>query len=246
MVSSVPMPPDTYDVSLRGQSPRERYVRLPGGSGIGFSVSYRVLRTPGERTWMATASTYRYSIFDRDGHEVLSYHWHPNSHSHVTTPHLHLGCGVASWRLDLSKAHIPTGMVTLEAVLLLTIEELALDIEPLRADWRGILTRAHDIAPQRDSPGGRRRFLLDFMTIPASRMMRRQMGQLSNTRHVRGISAGRVPGACCRALPARRAWSLDLPTLRLGRNRHVGNDRLDRPHRDVLSACEPVRVGHFW
>jgi len=51
----------------------------------------------------------------------------------MTTPHLHLGGGVAAWRPDFAKAHIPTGLVTLEDVLLLAIEELILDVEPLRA-----------------------------------------------------------------------------------------------------------------
>ncbi len=59
----------------------------------------------------------------------------------MTTPHLHLGGGVAAWRPDFAKVHIPTGLVTLEDVLLLAIEELILDVEPLRADWRDILIR---------------------------------------------------------------------------------------------------------
>jgi len=38
-------------------------------------------------------------------------------------------------------------MVTLEAVLLLAIEELALDVQPLRADRRAILTGTRDDIP---------------------------------------------------------------------------------------------------
>jgi hypothetical protein len=37
---------------------------------------------------------------------------------------------------------MPTGKVTLEAVLLLAIEELDLGVQPLRPDWRAILTEA--------------------------------------------------------------------------------------------------------
>jgi len=143
VIGSVPGAPGTYDVSLRGQGPGERYIRLPGGNGLGFAVSYVVTQEPGERTWTATVSTYRYGLYDRNGSEILSYHWHPDARSHVTAPHLHIGSGVASWRPDLAKAHIPTGHVTLEDVLLLAIEELTLDVAPLRADWRGILTHAH-------------------------------------------------------------------------------------------------------
>ena len=45
-----------------------------------------------------------------------------------------------SWRPDVAKGRLPTGQVTLESVLLLAIEELTLDVAPLRADWRDILT----------------------------------------------------------------------------------------------------------
>jgi len=131
---------DVYVVTPRNQKPGERYVRLPGGSGFNVSVNYRVLYAADRRTWIATIASYRYGLYDRDGREVLSYHWHPDARSHVTTPHLHLGGGVASWRPDVAKAHLPTGQVTLEDVLLLAIEELTLDVAPLRADWRDILT----------------------------------------------------------------------------------------------------------
>jgi len=132
---------DVYVVAPRNQKPGERYVRLPGGSSLNFAVNYRALHASDRRTWTATIASYRYGLYDRDGHEVLSYHWHPDTYSHMTTPHLHLGGGVAAWRPDFAKAHIPTGLVTLEDVLLLAIEELILDVEPLRADWRDILIR---------------------------------------------------------------------------------------------------------
>ncbi len=91
VIGSVPGALNTYDVSLRGQGPRDRYTRLPGGNALGFAVSYVVIQEPGECTWTATVSTYRYGLYDRDGREILSYHWHPDARSHVTTPHLHLG-----------------------------------------------------------------------------------------------------------------------------------------------------------
>lgn len=107
---------DVYVVAPRNQKPGERYVRLPGGSSLNFSVNYRALHASDRRTRTATIASYRYGLYDRDGREVLSYHWHPDTYSHMTTPHLHLGGGVAAWRPDVAKAHIPTGYVTLEAV----------------------------------------------------------------------------------------------------------------------------------
>jgi hypothetical protein len=39
--------------------------------------------------------------------------------------------------LDVSRVHIPTGRITLEAVIRLAIEEF--ETPPLRADWSAIL-----------------------------------------------------------------------------------------------------------
>ena len=69
---------------------------------------------------------------------ILSYHWHPNGRSRVKTPHLHVGGRTTP--VDLSKAHLPTGFVTLPAVIRMTITEFG--VEPLRADWRDVLAEA--------------------------------------------------------------------------------------------------------
>lgn len=129
--------PDTYGVALRGQGADKRFVRLSDGSGLGLAARYRVATVAGDRGWEAMLAAYRYDLWDRDGREMLSYHWHPVARSHVTTPHLHLGIGAASWRPELAKAHLPTGHVTLEDVLLLAIQDLG--VPPLRGDWRTIL-----------------------------------------------------------------------------------------------------------
>ena len=132
--------PDTYSVTLRGQGPDNRLVRLSSEIGLGVAAWYRLVESPGERTWAARVVAHYYDLYDRDGHEIISYHWHPQARSHVTTPHLHLGGGVAAWRPDLTKAHLPTGYVTLEDVLMLAIGDLG--VVPRRGDWRIILTSA--------------------------------------------------------------------------------------------------------
>ena len=78
---------------------------------------------------------YRYELGHADGPMILAYHWHPVGVSPVTTPHLHLGGQVAG--LDLSKAHLPTGIVGLDDVLRFAIVDLG--VEPLRGDWREVL-----------------------------------------------------------------------------------------------------------
>lgn len=52
-------------------------------------------------------------------------------------PHLHLGAGSGVSREGLQKAHIPTGRVELEDVLLMAIRELG--VRPRRDDWQEIL-----------------------------------------------------------------------------------------------------------
>jgi hypothetical protein len=100
---------------------------------------YRFDRDPGgRRAWRVVTVSYAYQFVDPAKRMILAYHWHPMSRSPVTHPHLHVGCRIPPF--DLSKAHLPTGFVTLPAVVRLTITDLG--VEPLRSDWREILDRA--------------------------------------------------------------------------------------------------------
>jgi hypothetical protein len=88
--------------------------------------------------------SYIYALLDRDGNEVLAYHWHPVGSSHVVHPHLHLSdhvnpipMGRAQDPLPLADVHIASGFVELADIVPMLIEEL--DVQPLREDWRDIL-----------------------------------------------------------------------------------------------------------
>ena len=83
------------------------------------------------------ARSYSYEILDSDGREVLLYHWHPRGNSAVETPHLHLEQGAEVGRTELHDAHLPTGEVSLNAILRVLIEEMG--VRPLRPDWESIL-----------------------------------------------------------------------------------------------------------
>jgi hypothetical protein len=85
-------------------------------------------------------TNYWYHIVDRDERMILAYHWHPSGRSTVTAPHLHVGGRTAP--VDLSKAHLPTGVVALPAVVRMSITELG--VEPLRTDWREVLDQANN------------------------------------------------------------------------------------------------------
>lgn len=99
----------------------------------------------GEHPWHASTAGYCYEIRDRQQGKFISYHWHPVGNSSVTYPHLHVSGRAGS--VDLSKAHLPTGRVSLVAVLRMTITELG--VELLRDDWNTVLNQAErDLARQ--------------------------------------------------------------------------------------------------
>jgi len=89
---------------------------------------------------------YLYEINDRDGREILAYHWHPEGVSPITEPHLHLSgrlrpfdLGDRDTAVRLGGMHLPTGIVTLARMVHLLIAEFG--AEPRRADWQAILGR---------------------------------------------------------------------------------------------------------
>lgn len=109
-----------------------------------FSVSLFVVvePTPNERRARVRTVGYAYTLHDRALRELLAYHWHPSGPSPVVWPHVHLGLGLV--RSELARpfvgAHLPTGSVTLTAVLRAAITDLG--VEPLRDDWRERLAEA--------------------------------------------------------------------------------------------------------
>jgi hypothetical protein len=78
---------------------------------------------------------YRYILLDDNESEILAYHWHPTGSSPVVTPHLHVSARHLD--LDLSPAHLPTGIVSPVAFIRTLITEFG--AEPLRPDWGVIL-----------------------------------------------------------------------------------------------------------
>jgi hypothetical protein len=85
---------------------------------------------PGER-WHVSTIAYDYRLSRaRDGSELLSWHWHPRTG--VTFPHVHVAAD------DLSrKTHVPSGRVSMEAVLRMLLGELQVPAQ--RADWSAVL-----------------------------------------------------------------------------------------------------------
>jgi hypothetical protein len=91
--------------------------------------------------WRVTTAGYKYTIETEDGEEILGYHWHPKSLSPFKEPHLHLGAGAKIGRheLEATKAHLPTGRVSMEEFIKLLIE--AFNAPPKKTGWEAILQK---------------------------------------------------------------------------------------------------------
>ncbi|MCX6023620.1 MAG: hypothetical protein NTZ05_18175 [Chloroflexi bacterium] len=76
-------------------------------------------------------------MLDRQERELFAYHWHPEGHSRVTFPHLHVAQGRVDYAGLLAKAHFPTGTIALRDVLRLMTEDFG--VRPRREDWASVL-----------------------------------------------------------------------------------------------------------
>jgi hypothetical protein len=93
--------------------------------------------------WAVRTSGYRYTVSDRDGHELVSYQWHPQARSPVTSPHLHLGSRLVRADSPLTPIHWPTGHVTFAEIVRALLRDQA--VEPLRPDWDPVLRQSEDV-----------------------------------------------------------------------------------------------------
>jgi hypothetical protein len=117
-------------------------VPLRGASRLSVKVihHYRVVEIEPHRGWHAHTTGYLYTFQEQSSErEIIAYHWHPWP-TLPAFPHLHLYAGAEVGYPYLPKSHLPTGRVTLQAVLRLALTELA--VLPARGrerDWATIL-----------------------------------------------------------------------------------------------------------
>ncbi len=87
-------------------------------------------------------TNYAYALRHGDGRELLVYHWHPESRSDITFPHLHVKAGTDLRREEFAKAHIPTGWIAFQDVIWLAITEFR--AKPKKG-WQTILRRTRTL-----------------------------------------------------------------------------------------------------
>jgi hypothetical protein len=111
---------------------------------LSFRLRYRLIAAEAQPgSWQAAVIAYQYTLLDQDKREILAFHLHPEGPSHLTTPHIHLGPGAGLLRPELTRAHVPTGPVTLAAVVRLAI--VGFSVGPLRSDWDATVRRAEQV-----------------------------------------------------------------------------------------------------
>jgi hypothetical protein len=118
---------------------RGRPSRLRGEVDLGLTVvqQFRLVESSVRGApWKARTAAYWYILQDADEQELLAYHWHPEGHSPVTTPHLHVRADMAPFRFG-HRIHLPTGRVALEEIIRIAITEFG--VTPLRDDWPDVL-----------------------------------------------------------------------------------------------------------
>lgn len=116
----------------------ERETALQGAFDLTFTMYHRyvVSQQPGTNTWNVSSRGYIYQLHEADGREIIAFHWHPGQLRQPDFAHLHVETHRRAPQVQ-RKHHIPTGQVSLEAVVRFAIQELG--VQPLRPDWEQVL-----------------------------------------------------------------------------------------------------------
>jgi hypothetical protein len=117
-------------------------VELTGRQDFALSVrhEYRIVRGEGLwGRWKVRTVGYYYELQDDCNDEVISFHWHPESRSPLTFPHMHIGVGSGVTVPGLRKPHYETPRMALETFLLMLFKDFG--VQHKRDDYKNVLSR---------------------------------------------------------------------------------------------------------
>jgi len=128
---------------------QDRFAVLDRRSGEPLRLELRhrfaAMRAPVERgPWVASTVEYVYQVFDEYDDMIAAWHWHPvtaQPGDQARWPHLH--AYGARDTLTLHKLHLPTGRVSIEAVVRFLIQDL--EVLPRRPDWERVLEQHEQV-----------------------------------------------------------------------------------------------------
>jgi hypothetical protein len=119
---------------LSGTDLRLRSSVIDGGLLLRLRQQFHSVEDPdaaAAQRWHISTLAYDYRLSRAtDSAELLSWHWHPRTG--VPFPHLHVTA--TGWN---RRSHVPSGRVSVEAVLRLLLSELG--VPPKREDWANVL-----------------------------------------------------------------------------------------------------------
>lgn len=127
-----------------------------GPSGLLLDIRHLYTIVPGQLAagaagWRVTTRAYEYRILDSQAAELLVYHWQPGRVARGPNhPHLHVSAtlsarvsATAQQAFPLDKRHLPTGRVSLEAVIRFLIAEFGIAYR--HRNWVARLNRAEEV-----------------------------------------------------------------------------------------------------
>jgi hypothetical protein len=127
-----------------------------GSSGLMLDVRHQYAIVPDETAgsqsfWRVSTKAYEYRILDSQSEELMVYHWQPNSiGGGPRFPHLHISAALSvqtsfspRQAFALDRRHIPTGRVSLEAVIRLLIADFGIAYR--HRNWMARLNRTEEV-----------------------------------------------------------------------------------------------------
>jgi hypothetical protein len=120
-----------------------------GKNSILFFLSHLFVVVPTEDKdrgpWKVSTLGYIYAVLDRQGHEIVAFHWNP-ADAGPPYPHVHisgmvepLNIGEKFDRVPLGDLHIPTDRLALEAVIRFLITEFGVPPRKTERPWSTVL-----------------------------------------------------------------------------------------------------------
>lgn len=115
---------------------------LHGSSLSAFVSLASILAARESSGYGVVTRSYLFTMHDRNEREVLAWHWQPGLvYAGPDHPHLHVSAAVGfpdgrghRTLVDLDKLHLPTGPVSLVAIVRMLVEEFG--VQPVVTDWR--------------------------------------------------------------------------------------------------------------
>jgi hypothetical protein len=108
---------------------------------LSITQTYQVVEVA-DLAFKANSTSYSYGLLVKQNnnfHELVEFHWHPESTPKLRWPHLHVIAN--SQDGDLSRVHFPTGRLSIEDFIRLLIRDFHVAPKMPYDEWKKLLTK---------------------------------------------------------------------------------------------------------